>query len=89
MIYEQLCEEQGKETYARSASVEVPVWRDTKRLKRASIWSRERLTEGRSGLDKCDVKFLDEANNEDKSAAISCVFTEQNLKFFSSRNVQN
>ena len=70
MIHKQL-REQGKQTYARSTSIEVPGWRDTKRLESASIWSKERLTEGRSVLDKCDVKFFDEANNENKSAAIS------------------
>jgi len=64
-------------------SVEVPGWWDTKRLERASIWSKERLTEGKSGLDKCAaIKFFDEANNQDKSAATSCVFTEQNFDVF-------
>jgi hypothetical protein len=28
------------------------------------------------------VKFFDEANNEDKPAVVSCVFTEQNFDVF-------
>jgi len=57
-------------TYARSVSVEVPGWRDTSLRDSASIWLSERSTEGKSGLDKCEVKFFDEVNNAERSDAM-------------------
>lgn len=57
-------------THALSLSVDVPGWRETRRLDCASIWSSESLTEGRSGRDKWEVRALDADNSEERSAAM-------------------
>ena len=44
--------EQGRGTNAQSVSFEVPGWREMRRQERASIWSRVRFTEGRSGRER-------------------------------------
>ena len=60
----------NKGTYARSASAAVLCCLCTNRLDCASIWSRDSCTEGRSGRERWDVRFLDAAKRADRSDAI-------------------
>lgn len=54
--------------YARSASAEVPGRRGTRRRDWASIWSRERVTEGRPGRLRWLVRFRDALRRAERSA---------------------
>jgi hypothetical protein len=54
--------------HALSLSVDVPGCRDTRRRDWASIWSKERLTDGKSGRERWEVNAFEELSNEDKSA---------------------
>lgn len=62
---------QGQRTNARSVSFEVPGWREMRRRDRASIWSRDRFTEGRSGRERWEVRFLDDVNSDERSEVIA------------------
>lgn len=70
---------QGQGTNARSVSFEVPGWREMRRRDRASIWSRDRFTEGRSGRERWEVRFLDDVNSDERSEVIA-VQNQNNLK---------
>ena len=52
-------------------SFEVPGWREMRRRERASIWSRDKFTEGRSGRDRWEVRFLDDVNSDERSEVIA------------------
>jgi hypothetical protein len=42
-----------------------------RRRESASIWSRDRFTEGRSGLERWEVRFLDEVNSDERTEVIA------------------
>ena len=56
----------GRGTYARSVSPGGR--RETRRRNWASIWSNESCTDGKSGRDRCNVRFLDAVSSDDRSA---------------------
>ena len=53
-------------TDPRPESAGAPGWPATKRRDWASIWSNERLTEGKSGLCKWEVRALEAVKSDDR-----------------------
>ena len=56
--------------HALSVSVGALGWRETSLRDCASIWSRVRLTEGRSGRERWVLSALDELSSEERSEAM-------------------
>jgi hypothetical protein len=67
----------NEQAHARSLSAPFTGWRVTSRRERASTWSRERLTAGRSGLVACELRAFEAFRSADKSAAIFAARVER------------
>lgn len=57
-------------TYARSLSDEEPGCRETRRRDCASIWSKDKLTAGRSRRDRWAVRAREDSNNAERSVMV-------------------
>ena len=61
-----------RRTHALSVSVGALGWRETSRRDCASIWSSDRLTDGRSGRERCVFSALDEFSSDESDMVVLC-----------------